>query len=210
MTGAGAAGVATTDMLLAAGVRDLIACDRQGALHPRPREHRPLEDRVRRAHEPGRLHAARPTRRSPAPTSSSASPAPARSRATAIASMADGAIVFAMANPTPGDRARGDRGPRPGRRDRPLGLPEPDQQRARLPGRLPRRARRSRLGDQRGDEARGGRGDRRGREAGRAEPGVRRAERLQPRRRAAVVAAAVAAAAEASGVARRHRSAQTV
>ena len=37
MTGVGAAGVATTDMLLAAGVRDIVGCDRQGALYTRPR-----------------------------------------------------------------------------------------------------------------------------------------------------------------------------
>src|SRR2546426_7645465 len=33
MTGVGAAGVATTEMLLAAGVRDIIGSDRNGALH---------------------------------------------------------------------------------------------------------------------------------------------------------------------------------
>src|SRR5881275_2034804 len=33
LTGVGAAGVATTDMLLHAGVRHIIGCDRQGALH---------------------------------------------------------------------------------------------------------------------------------------------------------------------------------
>ena len=46
--------------------------------------------------------------------------------------------------PGPRDPARGD--PRRGRRDgdRALGLPQPDQQRARLPRRLPRRARRAR------------------------------------------------------------------
>ena len=39
--------------------------------------------------------------------------------------------------PEPGGRAGGDRGRRRSRRHRPLRLPEPDQQRARLPGRLP-------------------------------------------------------------------------
>ena len=41
-------------------------------------------------------------------------------------------------------------------RHRPFGLPEPDQQRACLPGHLPRRARCPRKRHQRGDEARGG------------------------------------------------------
>ena len=43
---------------------------------------------------------------------------------------------------------------RPGRRDRPLRLPQPDQQRARLPRHLPRRLRRARDRDHRGHEAR--------------------------------------------------------
>src|SRR6184192_2684269 len=33
LTGVGAAGVATTEMLLAAGVRTIVGCDRQGAIH---------------------------------------------------------------------------------------------------------------------------------------------------------------------------------
>ena len=59
--------------------------------------------------------------------------------------MADDAIVFAMANPTP-EIAPEELPPGQGRRrrDRPLRLPEPDQQRARVPRRLPRRPRRAR------------------------------------------------------------------
>ena len=44
--------------------------------------------------------------------------------------------------------------PRRHHRDRALGLPQPGQQRARLPVRVPRRARRARPGHQRGDEDR--------------------------------------------------------
>ena len=59
--------------------------------------------------------------------------------------------------PRPGDQPRGCQGSPQGRdhRDRPLGLPQPDQQRARLPVHLPRCAGRARQGDQRGDEVRG-------------------------------------------------------
>ena len=70
-------------------------------------------------------------------------------------------IVFAMAEPDARGHARRTSST-PSRvvatgRSR---LPEPDQQRARFPGRLPRRARRARLDDRRGDEARGRRRDR--------------------------------------------------
>ena len=77
-----------------------------------------------------------------------------------IRAMADDAIVFAMANPTPEVAPEELDGPRRGRRDRPLRLPEPDQQRARVPGRLPRRARRACARHHRGHEARRRRGDR--------------------------------------------------
>ena len=96
------------------------------------------------ATNPTRLRGHAPTTRSPARTSSSACRARAPSRVDGDRAMADDAIVFAMANPTPGGRAGGARRLARGRRDRPLGLPEPDQQRARVPGHLPRRARRAR------------------------------------------------------------------
>ena len=60
-----------------------------------------------------------------------------------VRAMAPNPIVFALANPVPGDHARpGQGGRRAGGRHRPLRLPEPGQQLARLPRRLPRRARR--------------------------------------------------------------------
>ena len=71
-------------------------------------------------------------------------PQPGAVSARRSARWPNGAIVFAMANPTPEVAARGDRGRRRRDRHRPLRLPEPDQQRARLPRRLPRRARRAR------------------------------------------------------------------
>ena len=68
-----------------------------------------------------------------------------------------------MANPDPEIRPEEADGPRRGHRHRAQRLPEPDQQRARLPRHLPRRARRRRHHDHRGHEAGGGRGHRRGR-----------------------------------------------
>ena len=86
---------------------------------------------------------------------------------------------------------------------RPLGLPQPDQQRARLPGRLPRCARRARHDDQRGDEARRRAGDRLV-----VADDELDAEYIIPsafnRDVAPAVAEHVAEAAERTGVARRH------
>ena len=68
-------------------------------------------------------------------------------------------IVLAMANPDPEityDEAKKAR-PDVDRGHRPLGLPEPGEQRPGLPVHLPRRARRPRAGDQHRDEARRGR-----------------------------------------------------
>jgi malate dehydrogenase (oxaloacetate-decarboxylating) len=100
MTGVGAAGVATTDMLLAAGVRDIIGCDRKGALH-------------RGRDDLGPWKAAFAERTNPNGFTGSADEAlagadvfiglsgPGAVTRDGIASMSEGAIVFAMANPTP-------------------------------------------------------------------------------------------------------------
>jgi len=100
MTGVGAAGVATTDMLLAAGVRDIIGCDRKGALH-------------RGRDDMGPWKAAYAERTNPSEFSGTADEAllgadvfiglsgPGAITREGVASMADDAIVFAMANPTP-------------------------------------------------------------------------------------------------------------
>ncbi len=63
-----------------------------------------------------------------------------------VQSMADKPIIFAMANPDPEITPEDVKAVRDGRhhRHRPLGLRQPDQQRAGLPLHLPRRARRAR------------------------------------------------------------------
>jgi malate dehydrogenase (oxaloacetate-decarboxylating) len=100
VTGVGAAGVATTRMLQAAGVPDVVGCDRQGVLY----DGRP-------GLSGAKLEYARST--NPRGLSGSADDAlegadvyvglsgPGAVSVEGIASMADGAIVFAMANPTP-------------------------------------------------------------------------------------------------------------
>ena len=75
-----------------------------------------------------------------------------------LAQMAEKPLIMALANPNPGDHA-GACARRPPRRDdlhRPLGFPEPGQQRPLLPLHLPRRARLRRARHQRGDEDGGG------------------------------------------------------
>jgi len=100
VTGAGAAGVACTDILLAQGARNVIVCDRHGALYP-GRE-RLDADRARLAE-----------RTNPDGERGSADEllagadvflglsGPGAVSAAAVRTMAPDAIVFAMANPTP-------------------------------------------------------------------------------------------------------------
>lgn len=94
-----------------------------------------------------------------------------------IATMADDAIVFAMANPDPEVHPRGRCRARDRRGYRSAGLPEPDQQRAGLP----RAAGRGRLRD----HLRGARGRREGhrrlRARGRAQRELHRPQRVRPR-----------------------------
>ena len=148
MVGLGAAGIAVTKILLDAGVRNIIGCDSRGALH------------TERADYPTarcpRSSAGSPSR--PTPTGASGGPddviegadlfiglsGAGRDPPRGARAMNHDAMVFAMANPTP-EVTPEEAGPTRARhRHRPLGLPEPDQQRALLPGHLPRRARRPR------------------------------------------------------------------
>ena len=100
MTGVGAAGIACTDILLAAGVRDLIGFDRKGALHAG----RDDVDSERSGYA---------ARTNPRGFTGSANDAlrgadvfiglsgPGAVSVEAVRSMGPGGIVFAMANPTP-------------------------------------------------------------------------------------------------------------
>jgi malate dehydrogenase (oxaloacetate-decarboxylating) len=100
MTGVGAAGVATTDMLLAAGVRDIIGCDRKGALHRGRDDLGPWKAAYAERTNPENLTGSPDTVLAGADVFIGLSGPGAVTR-NGIASMADGAIVFAMANPTP-------------------------------------------------------------------------------------------------------------
>jgi malate dehydrogenase (oxaloacetate-decarboxylating) len=100
VSGVGAAGTATTRMLLAAGVRDIVGCDRRGIIA----RGRPRLDRAKATY--AKLTNPRDLRGSIADALLEADvliglSAPGAVDAEAIRSMADGAIVFAMANPVP-------------------------------------------------------------------------------------------------------------
>ena len=104
-----------------------------------------------------------------------------------VESMAKKPIIFAMANPDPGDHARGsaEGARRRHHGDGTLRLSQPDQQRPGLPVHLPRRPRRPGTDDQRADEDRRGPGPRPAgarRRSGRGGGGLSRfAPALRPR-----------------------------
>ena len=156
VTGLGAAGVAVTKILLQAGVRDIIGCDSRGIVSTEREDYldgsmnaikrwyaettnpeKLVGDAGRRDRGHGPLH--RPLRRA----------RDARRGARGHAPRRDG---LRDGQPDARGQPRGGRAVRADHRDRPLGLPEPDQQRARLPRHLPRRARRARAADHRGHE----------------------------------------------------------
>jgi malate dehydrogenase (oxaloacetate-decarboxylating) len=100
LTGVGAAGIATTDMLLAAGVRDIIGCDRHGALHRGRDDLGPWKTVFAERTNPNDFAGTADEALAGADVFIGLSGPGAISR-EGVESMADGAIVFAMANPTP-------------------------------------------------------------------------------------------------------------
>ncbi len=100
LTGVGAAGVATTDMLLGLGVRDIVGCDRTGAIHLGRDDLGPWKQIYAERTNPSGFSGTADEALAGADVYLGLSGPGAVSR-DAIASMAEGAIVFAMANPTP-------------------------------------------------------------------------------------------------------------
>ncbi len=100
VTGVGAAGVAVTKMLVAAGVPDVIGCDREGAVHRDRPGLSPVKAAFAEMTNPRGLRGTADEALAGADVFIGLSQPGAVSPA-AIRSMADGAIVFAMANPTP-------------------------------------------------------------------------------------------------------------
>jgi malate dehydrogenase (oxaloacetate-decarboxylating) len=103
IVGVGAAGIAVAKILLAAGVRDVIGCDSRGAIH-REREDYPVMPRMKRWLAEGTNREGRAG--APADVIEGVDVFVGLSgarvmAAEALAGMADDAMVFAMANPTP-------------------------------------------------------------------------------------------------------------
>ena len=160
VSGAGAAGVAVTTILLEAGIGEIAVADRGGVLHGDRDDlssvKRLLASATNDGGRTGSLVEA--LRGADVFIGVSGGTVPEE----AVAAMAPEAVVFALANPEPEVHPER-RGPLcAGRRDRPQRLPEPDQQRARLPRHLPGGAGRPGHHGDRGHEARCGRGAGRG------------------------------------------------
>ena len=136
VAGAGAAGTAIVKLLLAAGVSDIVVWDREGLLSSEDTD-LPLARRAWPRAPTRARSAATCTTGSAAPTSSSASARPTCSTRTGSRTWPRRGRLRA-GQPRPRGRPRGGRQVRRRGRDRPLRLPQPDQQRAGLPGRLPR------------------------------------------------------------------------
>ncbi|HEY4349329.1 MAG TPA: malic enzyme-like NAD(P)-binding protein [Gaiellaceae bacterium] len=100
VVGVGAAGVAVTDMLLGLGVRTIIGCDRQGALHTGRNDLGPWKAAYASRTNPDMFAGSSESALAGADVFIGLSGPGAVTR-DAIASMAAGAIVFAMSNPTP-------------------------------------------------------------------------------------------------------------
>jgi malate dehydrogenase (oxaloacetate-decarboxylating) len=100
LTGVGAAGIATTDMLLTTGARNIIGCDREGALRAGRGELGPWKAAYAERTNPEGFEGTADEALAGADVFIGLSGPGAVTR-DAVATMADGAIVFAMANPTP-------------------------------------------------------------------------------------------------------------
>jgi malate dehydrogenase (oxaloacetate-decarboxylating) len=100
MTGVGAGGTAVTKALLAAGVRDLVGCDRQGALYRGRPGLGPAKNEYASLTNPHNFAGSADEALEGADVYIGLS-APGAVSVEAVRRMADEAIVFAMANPTP-------------------------------------------------------------------------------------------------------------
>jgi malate dehydrogenase (oxaloacetate-decarboxylating) len=100
VTGVGAAGVAVTRMLLAAGVNDVVGCDRAGIVHAGRDGLAPAKAAFAELTNPRGLRGTADEALAGADVFIGLSQ-PGAISVEGIRSMADGAVVFAMANPTP-------------------------------------------------------------------------------------------------------------
>ena len=100
LTGVGAAGTAVTDILLAAGARRIVGCDREGAIRRGDAVLTPIHAAYAERTNPDLEHGTANELLAGADVFIGVS-APGAVSADAIATMAEGSIVFSMANPEP-------------------------------------------------------------------------------------------------------------
>ena len=179
VAGAGAAGSAIVTLMLAAGISDIVVWDREGLLSSDdtslPLAKASLAARTNPRKVRGELHDG--LRGADVFVGVSA---PGVLDPLWIKDMAPDAVVFALANPDPEvDPAEADKYAAVVASGR-VRLPQPDQQRAGLPGRLPRSARRPRQGDHPRHAAARRRRDRPRGHRRRDQPQLHHPERLQP------------------------------
>ena len=149
INGAGAAATAIAKLLLSYGVKDVILCDRKGAIYEGRKEGmNPFKEEMAKVTNLGKKAGSLADMLVGADVFIGVS-APGAVTTEMVKTMNKDAIVFACANPTPGRRQGGRRARG---LHRPQRLPEPDQQRAGVPGAVPRRLRRPRERHQRRDE----------------------------------------------------------
>jgi malate dehydrogenase (oxaloacetate-decarboxylating) len=175
LSGAGAAGTAILRLLRAAGARDIIVTDIDGIVHE---DREQLEGRLPWIAEVTNPRQLTGTLQDAVAGADVFIGVSAGNILTAddVATMAERSIVVGL-----GDRPGRGGQARRGRRDRAQRLRQPDQQRPRLPRRVPRPAGRPRHPGQRPDAARRGEGPGRRRLRRGAQPHLHRPERL-PRR----------------------------
>jgi malate dehydrogenase (oxaloacetate-decarboxylating) len=100
LVGVGAAGVAVSKLLMEAGVTDIIGCDREGSLHPGIKGLTAIKKWYARHTNPRGFTGSADEALKEADVFLGLS-GPGAVSIDAVRSMADGAIVFAMANPEP-------------------------------------------------------------------------------------------------------------
>jgi malate dehydrogenase (oxaloacetate-decarboxylating) len=100
LVGVGAAGVAVSKLLMEAGVRDIVGCDREGALHPGRRGLTAIKKWYARNTNPRGFQGSADEALAGADVFLGLS-GPGAVSVEAVRSMAPDAIVFAMANPEP-------------------------------------------------------------------------------------------------------------
>ncbi len=99
-TGVGAAGIATTDVLLAAGARNVVGCDEHGSIYLGRPENQPHKEAYAGRTNPEGLRCSSDEALAGADVFVGLS-VPGAISAAGVRAMAKDAIVFAMANPTP-------------------------------------------------------------------------------------------------------------